>query len=314
MTFLSAALLETFLTKITPSAAAKIRMPLAAQISMTIVNPNPTTSAAIWITKSIAMDSAGPRISLAVIPLLENTTVNTKTTSVSHTAAVMMTTSAVKREKLANPREISAVKKMKRNAVENVFLRKTTVALKDNHGAITLNNAQNTAAKSDGTGANGHTNANKTVTVANTTIPTVNTLENVLAMMNSAAPLILPTANIPTLALLTVANMTKPNTKSGVVSTKNAEMNVTAAMMDMKLANVKVVPMILIQPVMTATEKSAAKTTGVKTPKSVLQTKKLAVLPMDTHMLDLTTSTTMTSTAAHMEITTTLRELRKNTM
>ena len=314
MTFLSAALLETFLTKITPSAAAKIRMLLAAQISMTIVNPNPTTSAAIWITKSIAMDSAGPRISLAVIPLLENTTVNTKTTSVSHTAAVIMTTSAVKREKLANPREISAVKKMKRNAVENVFLRKTTVALKDNHGAITLNNAQNTAAKSDGTGANGHTNANKTVTVANTTIPTVNTQENVLAMMNSAAPLILPTANIPTLVLLTVANMTKPNTKSGVASTKNAEMNVTAAMMDMKLANVKVVPMILIQPVMTATEKSAAKTTGVKTPKSVLQTKKLAVLPMDTHMLDLTTSTTMTSTAAHMETTTTLRELRKNMM
>ena len=147
MAFLSVALLEKFLTKIMASAAVKIRMQLAAQISMTIVNPNPTTSAAIWITKSIAMDSAGPRISLAVIPQLENTTANTNTTSVSHTAAVMMITNAVKRERHANPREISAVKKMKRIAMENVFLRKITVVLMENHGVSTLSNALNTAVK-----------------------------------------------------------------------------------------------------------------------------------------------------------------------
>ena len=155
----------------------------AAQISTTTANQLITTSAALKM-KSTAMDNAGQRTSHVVT--LQPSTALLKMTLALNTAVVIMEKNAVRQEKNANQKELSAAPMTRRNATENVFQRKICAAQTTLHTASTLTLVKNTAVTNqmDTTGANGLTHVKNTAADTITATTKFGVTSPILALMN----------------------------------------------------------------------------------------------------------------------------------
>ena len=254
-------------------AVVKIHMQYAAPTLSMSVNQLIILSAVNMDTVTV-VENAGPIPSHAVTPQLS--TVNTNMMLALNTAAVTTQKLAVKRERNVSHTTISAVSMMKKNAMVTVFQRMTTAVITELNGVNTHTNVKNqdTVVNHQPHGVNILTNVKNTA--AHTQQNGVNILMNAL---NIVATQIHLTATTLILVRNTAVNTTTRNMMSGVISMKNAEMNVTVAMMDTKLASVTVELTMLILHALLKTLKNAVNTSGVKKPTNAFMMNSNAVKP-----------------------------------
>ena len=144
------------------NAVVLMMMLSAVQTSRLIVSLRTTISVVTSLPRNTAMESVFLRI--YPVAKTENSIANIKTTSVLLTTVVIMIKSAAKRERLALIKELSVVDMMRKNVMEDAFLRDLTVARLLRNGVMISHVAflkNKTVAQKTSTGANGHTNVKK---------------------------------------------------------------------------------------------------------------------------------------------------------